>query len=485
MAHKAKRKTKPDSTQGTKSDPKIKVASKKTKGTEKKTTATTAESENQNPPSCSFTEPIIRISPPIAEKRPGSPQKPQNKGNEADRTRLTIFHKRGKNDVNSDIIGAKALATWKKSSGRSKSWANCRRKKLSKGDLELLVMSQTRSVAFGWRASSTITPSCFLRSQGLTVNSEPKRKRSSTTRTSGYLPVEYDRSVPLPRGRPVWGWANRQGNEFRAGWGFLRMTIHQGIVSFTRERHLTEINIPSSFKVFGRQAYSNAEETSTFPVLRLLRNENHADVYLVQNPNAAFDLYHAHAFLKDGLSGNWPAFAKRKMKSLRGSRDWAFEVLQEGRMITVMKPKYEAQEFRLKMTQNDFPPLPGVGKISTLYRYCLQADVDYLDPKFAKPRPKKNIGRVSYAAVVGRKLPSKRPHASNHRAYKAWEDRKDRGKPKKPTNLKSDSIASIGKYKTSKLERKVEDLAGWVMVERSKLPSIARYSRIQWRQRLL
>ena len=56
--------------------------------------------------------------------------------------------------------------------------------------------------------------------------------------------------------------------------------------------------------------------------------------------------------------------------------------------------------------------------------YC--ANDQCLELKTAKVRPKKM--RVSYAAVVGRKKPSKQPANSNHRAYRAWEDRREKVK---------------------------------------------------------
>jgi hypothetical protein len=54
--------------------------------------------------------------------------------------------------------------------------------------------------------------------------------------------------------------------------------------------------------------------------------------------------------------------------------------------------------------------------------YC--ANDRCLELKTANVRPKKM--RVSYAAVVGRKKPSKQPANSNHRAYRAWEDRREK-----------------------------------------------------------
>lgn len=371
MAHKAKSKSILCLAQQRNTKPKVKNAQKKTKAAEKMTTTASTEAENMNLPSCSFTEPIVRVvSPPVAKKGSGPPRKPQPDENETIKTSLIIIHKRREGSVNTDIIGAKALTTWKNSSGRSKSWAKCRRKKLSQVDLKLLVELQTRSVALGWRTSSTVTPASFLRSQGLGVNSAPTRKRSSATRTSSYLAIEHDRETTLPRGHSLRAEITRQGNEGRAEWGFLRLTMTQDIVSLTREAYLTVITLPTCVKTSGEETKSNARGIRTFPVLSLLRNDSHADVYLIQNSYAPFEWYHAHAFLNDSVAGKRATFAKRKMNHLRRSRCFIFEVLQEGRTIIIMEPEAKGNELRLKLSQNDFPLLPGTGEKSTGLDIC-------------------------------------------------------------------------------------------------------------------
>ncbi|PMD60297.1 uncharacterized protein K444DRAFT_612496 [Hyaloscypha bicolor E] len=445
MAHKAKPKLKPSPTQSTKTTQKTKSI-QKTKTTKETTTTENANKNNLTP--SSFTEPVLRVvSPPSAGKGSKSPQKPQPDEDGTTKTPIVVFHKQEKEDNIADIIGVKTLTMWKKSSGRSKSWANCRRTKLSQGDLELLAQSQTRSVSFGWQFSSMVTPSLFARSHGIRVNSEPTQKRLSTARTSGYLAVDQNRYVPLPRGRPVFGWAKRQGSEHRAELGFLRLTINREDVNLTREAYLSEIDLSKSDAPGSKRPWRVAG-IQCFPVLRFLRNESHADVYLIQNPNNPFKLYHAHAFLNDGLSGNWSTFAKRKMKHLRGSRDFLTETIQRGRVIIIMKAGPNAEEFHLNNTQKEFPPLPGI------------------DPKSVKIRPNKN--RISYAAVVGRNRSSKHCLDSNHRAYKAWENRNGRGKTKAiPKVVPSRAIEE------SQLDTKSEDFSAWVTVGRRRLQGIA------------
>jgi hypothetical protein len=310
-----------------------------------------------------------------------------------------------------------------------------------------------------------VTPSLFARSHGIRVNSEPTQKRLSTARTSGYLAVDQNRYVPLPRGRPVFGWAKRQGSEHRAELGFLRLTINREDVNLTREAYLSEIDLSKSDAPGSKRPWRVAG-IQCFPVLRFLRNESHADVYLIQNPNNPFKLYYAHAFLNDGLSGNWSTFAKRKMKHLRGSRDFLTETIQRGRVIIIMKAGPNAEEFHLNNTQKEFPPLPGIGEKSTGFLNNSGADNNFLDPKSVKIRPNKN--RISYAAVVGRNRSSKHCLDSNHRAYKAWENRNGRGKTKAiPKVVPSRAIEE------SQLDTKSEDFSAWVTVGRRRLQGIA------------
>jgi hypothetical protein len=463
MAHKAKPKLKPSPTQSTKTTQKTKSI-QKTKTTKETTTTENANKNNLTP--SSFTEPVLRVvSPPSAGKGSKSPQKPQPDGDGTTKILIIVFHKLGKKDNIADIVGAKTLTSWKKSSGRSKSWANCQRTKLTQGDLELLAQSQTRSVSFGWRFSNMVTPSLFARSHGIRVNSEPTQNRLSTARTSGYLAVDQDRDVPLPRGRPVFGWAKRQGSEHRAELGFLRLTINRENVSLTREAYLSEIDLSKSDAPGNRRLWG-VSGISSLPVLRLLQNESHADVYLIQNPNNPFKLYHAHAFLNDGLSGNWSTFAKRKMKHLRGSRDFLTETIQRGRVIIIMKAGANVEEFHLKNTQKEFPPLPGIGEKPTGFLNNSGSDNNFLDPKSVKIRPNKN--RISYAAVVGRNRSSKHCLDSNHRAYKAWENRNGRGKTKDiPKSAPSRAI------EVNQSDTKSEDFSAWVTVGRRRLQGIA------------
>ena len=93
-------------------------------------------------------------------------------------------------------------------------------------------------------------------------------------------------------------------------------------------------------------------------------------------------------------------------------------------------------------------------------------DNQYLELKLGKIRPRRI--RVSYAAVVGQKLPSKQRLDSNHRAYKAWEDRKGRSR-------REDTRDSITSHDT-KLEEKTEEFTA--KVGRRKIQNIPLCSRV-------
>jgi len=131
-----------------------------------------------------------------------------------------------------------------------------------------------------------------------------------------------------------------------------------------------------------------------------------------------------------------------------------------------MEADSKVEEFHLKNMQKEFPPLPGIGEKSTGLLNNSGADNGFLDQKSAKIRPKKN--RISYAAVIGRNRSSKHCLDSNHRAYKAWENRNGRGKAKDiPKSASSRGI------EVSQSETKSEDFSAWVTVSRRRLQSIA------------
>jgi len=392
MAHKAKSKSKTTQTKTTQA-----------KTTKTKITQKVKESQNTNKirngtkdsVSYSLPEPIIQVSSDPAVKQPGQRQKLRPSQDTNTKVPLAVFHKRDKKSNVTDIIGAKALTTWKKSSGRNKSWANCKRARPSRGNLELLVQSKTVPVSFGWRFSTTITPSSFARSHGMRVNSGPKQQRTSKVRGFQDQGPEYGRRRWLRRGHSWKGLGRHQkiesycGSDGISGWGgFLRITFNHGVVSISRHTRLAGISLSTSQLEQSENEndlHATTAGSGYLTILRLLRNDNHADVWLVQSSDDRSKFYVAHEFLNDGLSGNWPTFARRKMDRLRRSHSFYAETVQLGRKIIFMQADAKVDKnFHIKNMQLEFPPLPGTGKGSAFNTLRVldicDADDEYLGP---------------------------------------------------------------------------------------------------------
>ena len=236
------------------------------------------------------------------------------------------------------------------------------------------------------------------------------------------------------------------------------MIISCETVNTTSEVFLDQIELTThQLLLFDNKARPSATTHEELIILSLLHNESHADVYLVQDPNNLSKCYHAHAFLSDGLSGNWPTFVRRKMNRLRRSNGFYAETVQLGRKIIIMKADSKADEvFQIKSMEGEFPPLPGTGESASfkqnsgLVGRFVVLTVNILELKPYKTPQKKN--RLSYAAVVIGKRPSKQPINSNHRAYKAWEDR----------NLSRSRRQDKHDTKLSRPEKKLEDFTPMV-----------------------
>jgi hypothetical protein len=470
MAHKAKSKKKEDTSPETRTTPRTKTNPKGTTTQQRKSTivpkseetleieSTQARESNKSKkrlPSCSFTEPVIRVlSNPTAKG--SAPHERAQHGKAANtNSNFRIFHKREKNRNNADIIGKRALTAWKRSSGRSKCWAVCRRLKLSREDLELLIQSKTCLVSLGWQFSGVISPAIFVRSQGVSVYEQSEKKTKGLSRGKGFdlLDDGYEAEWPLPRDTTSKGRKWRQEMEHPGGSevAFLRLRFDHGHVCMTQEAFPGKIILttpPESTKD------PSATILAGLVIIRLLRNESHADVYLVQNPSDPSKFYHAHAFLTD-MSGNWSMFSKRKMDRLRKSQGFYAETVQHGRKIIVMDIDLKAdKEFCMK--NREFPSLLGTGKTlfhpSSFMRFCC-ADDKSIE---LKPATKLKKNRISYAAVV-RRGRRKKHAASKNRAYKAWEERKGMGE-----KMAAPRKTPAKEPKLSVPEKEIEGFKTWV-----------------------
>jgi hypothetical protein len=334
----------------------------KTKLTQK---TKTTQKWNKDTASYSFTEPVIRVLSDTARKESGQHEKTRSSQHADTKPHFVVFHKRENARNKTDIIGTRGLNSWKKSSGRSKSWANCRRLKLAQDGLEFLAPSKSRPISLGWRFSMMITPSLFVRSQGMRVYQQSETKKKGLSRIQAFkdLDAEYAPKWPLPTDLPSRWLGRHQEIEYRGGMSFIRLKINRGVVNMTQEAFLEKINFstPQS-EPFNNEKCPRTAVLEDLVVIHLLRNESHADVYLVQSPSRISRFYHAHAFLSD-VSGNVLTFSRRRMERLRRSNGFYAETVQLGRKIIVMEAYSKVdKDFHIKNMQREFPLLPGTGE---------------------------------------------------------------------------------------------------------------------------
>ena len=157
--------------------------------------------------SYSFTEPVVRVRKDKIKEEPKSNCINKSSQKRATTRRMIVFHKR-KDRVNDvDVIGTRDLSTWRKSSGRSKSWRAYKRFMLTWDYLELLMSSKGHPTSFGWRFSTANMPISFVRGQGLYVNKKSKSRKDrvrSGISTVKDLDEEYN---------PDWGAAWRRSSQ--------------------------------------------------------------------------------------------------------------------------------------------------------------------------------------------------------------------------------------------------------------------------------
>jgi hypothetical protein len=394
MAHKAKPKKKPQDalamgnpnpTSASKSKPKSaakpnskRAESTKTESPKTRSVSTKPASAKDGALASSSATKAVAKAPNSSSKTAKAPPTPTSATQETEEkpTIAILPRRQKKSNKNTDKVGPSALTLWKKSSGRSKTWTNSKRTKLTLGDLELLVQSKTTPVAFGWNFSMLTVPATFLRSQGIRSNEQPeaKKKRTSNMRAKACddLDSEYESNWPLPRGYPSRRPTRVPEPVSKRMEGYhLRLTISHGGVLVNQEEFLKTVTLSTPPKVSAGSTNNpekvRSDQVEAFIVVKLLYNESHADVYLVRKANNSMACYHAHQFVSgEGFSGNWATFSKRKMNRLRGSKRFYGECIQDGRKILVMEvekkdPIVAETGFNIKNMVKEFPTLPGVG----------------------------------------------------------------------------------------------------------------------------
>ena len=314
----------------------------------------------------SFAEPVVRVLSDKAKGKPGSYQQRKSKQEAGTQKHVVVFHKRKDKNDDADIVGTRNVSTWKKTSGRKKSWKTCKRLKVTQEYLELLTNSNGHPVSFGWQYSTMKTPTSFVRGQGLHVNKESKPRRmtkSSFVSAMRNLKNEYNAHWPLPSGSPYQHLPTDRGVQLQAEFGVLSERVLNSRSTPRTMNRIAEAPLMETWPTPCQSLFfRNKDRQIGLPFQKLVfldfvRKDGLADIYLVQDANNSSNSYHAHAFMNKPPLKNGPTFVRRKMDRLRKNHDFHGETEQLGTKIIIMKI-----DAKLKITQQEFPSLPGTGK---------------------------------------------------------------------------------------------------------------------------
>ena len=100
---------------------------------------------------------------------------------------------------------------------------------------------------------------------------------------------------------------------------------------------------------------------SRYRILRFVRNESHADVYLATTIYAPFTQFRAHVFF-EGLEDNWKTYASRKMKRMRKKEEFHASFEHEGSEVILMRVEESQLQFKVVNYHREFPTLVGSGR---------------------------------------------------------------------------------------------------------------------------
>ena len=386
--------------------------------------------------SYSFTAPVVRVLKNEAKEKHKRRHTATIRQKAGTIGSIKVFHKRRNKSDEADILRTTDLSSWRKSAGRQKSWRACQRVRLTTDLLELLMSSNGHPVSFGWQFSKGVMSAMFVRGQGQCVNQQPKnRKRRVLSRKSAIR--DLDETCNLQR--PLWRYpfasfsqrhpdSNARGALEEVPKRFLRLNITREAIDITTEVHLEGERLTMHPPLRHHRDIQGSDKNSKQLIVRcLVRNDSHADVYLVQKYNRCCDYYLAHEFLSEGLSKNGLASMRRRADRLRRSSDYYAETLQRGQKIIVMRPAPQANNtYNVRYTEREFPPLPGRSKKSnnshpSLLKISSDAN-GYLLTAVEPCKLGRKKYRRSYASVI--KEPTrKRTIKSNHIAYRKWQER--------------------------------------------------------------
>lgn len=100
---------------------------------------------------------------------------------------------------------------------------------------------------------------------------------------------------------------------------------------------------------------------SQFRILRFLRNDSHADVYVAEDLLQPTTCVHIHVFLSETW-GNWRTYQRRKEQRMRNSHDFRACFKHKGQKVVVVHaPARCESRFRIRKYDIEFPSLDGSG----------------------------------------------------------------------------------------------------------------------------
>ncbi|KAH6881408.1 hypothetical protein BKA58DRAFT_2034 [Alternaria rosae] len=274
-----------------------------------------------------------------------------------------------------DIQGQGKLNAWRRSAGRQKSWRRCPKRIVFNCAQHRLLSAQLRNLDGRFFKSPLWIPQVFQqhryvdkrdRNNRLTrlelQNRVPRRENQKKKHDLGFEKElstsakshEAESTLPTLRGQPT-----RPRQSVELGTAFIRLI-------WERETRTTPIGQLDRFLAIGLLLVGR------WRVLHFLRNDNHADVYSVEDIHFQSSRRHttvqmeAHYFINQH-SSNWRTAAKRKQNRLLKSERCQANFRYNDRYMVILRVFPNTDAFELRRCISDFPALCGRKSSKSLY----------------------------------------------------------------------------------------------------------------------
>lgn len=298
--------------------------------------------------------------------------------------------------------GQSSLTTWKRAAGRSKSWKLVPKSTAPKPTLHRQARQNLDALEHQFAKSPLWLPATFLRAQAKKTSprlgrvvvwrqgseSIPERARRYDPHIHdfGGTPVVgssrfYTAGTDQEAGAQTSGTTTAKGVGYEPGGAFIRFTWKDNVL-------IDGIGQLDRFLPIGL-VFRNRWRVTGF-----LRNESFADVYSLNNPLGVRSLatvplrLEVHVFL-DEYHGNCAVYARRLRDRMLHSGNCLDIFWYGDRHVAVMRIQEKPTEFRLHITEKEFPILVNPDKCNDQVAL----------------RRRRFRGKPSFAAVVGGRWP--------------------------------------------------------------------------------